>query len=148
MGVDWGQVVANNASRETERRDREAVEGIQRGNPALAADEARWLAGRRAEEAATAEIELHQAELHTFHKFASDQIAALSRPGHENPRTAAEWDRVRTEVCLGRWPDSFVLRADPVAALKFQSLRVRLAPKPGDGPQQTRVPNSMFVWGK
>ncbi len=147
MPFSWEQVRENNASRERERQDREAAEGIQRDNPGVAGDEAAWLAGRRQEEAAQQETARHNAELHDFHRFATDQINAMSRPGHENPRTAAEWDRIRTEVCLGRWPaDSFVLRADPAASLRFQSLRARLAPKPGDGPKRAKVSNSMFVW--
>ena len=147
MPVDWATVAENNRITEQERRDREALEGIQRGNPELAADEAAWLATRRREEQERQEQEQHQAELQAFHKFATEQITQLSKPGHENPRTAAEWDRIRTEVCLGRWPaDSWVLKADPATSLKFQGLRVRLAPRPEDGPRQVKIANSMFVW--
>ncbi len=150
MPIDWATVAANNRQTEQAQRDREAIEGIRRGNSTLAADEAAWLHQRRQEEAARTEEAAHKAELAEFFGFVNRQIAQLGKPGRENPRTAAEWERIGKEIARGHWPsDSFVLQADSVACLKFQALRSRLgkaAVESPDRPRQVKIANSMFVW--
>ncbi len=146
MGVDWNQVVLNSQAAATEQAEREVIEGARLSHK-LTESAASFLVGRRKLEADERAERDHQRELEAFHRFATDRVNDLSKPGHENPEMAAEWDRCRTEVCLGRWPsDSKILRADNVASLKFQALRVRLTPKPGDGPKRVYVENSMFAW--
>jgi len=145
--IDYETVRANNLAREAERKDREAVEGIRLG-PHLSADEAEALHAYRQETARLDEEERHDREVFDFHRLITDKIDHLNKPGHENPRTAEELDRIRTEVCVfGRWPaDSFALKGDPTLTLPFQKLRSRLAPKAEDHPHTVRISNPMFLW--
>ena len=141
--IDYETIRANTQARETERRDREAIEGIQRGNPALAASEAAWLHQRRQDQDRDRAEAAHHAEREAFVRHANTEI---DRRGAD-PRNVEEWKRCLVEVCLGRWPeDSEMLRADPVASLKFQGLRTRLAPKPEDRPRRVWVSNPYFAW--
>ncbi len=132
MPFDWNQVVLNNQIRERERQDREAVEGIQRGNPALAADEARWLAGRRKEEAARQEQERHTNLCREYAGFASKRADEARKRGDES--RAQIWDQAGANIGRGLWTIAKVIRSDPgiarfapiQTALNYQAKNVQL----------------------
>jgi len=114
---------ANNLAREAERKDREAVDGIQRGNPALAGDEAAWLHQRRQEEAKRQEQEAHVRERRDFAGYACDRALEARRNGRDYE--AKVWDEAIIHINNDMWPISKVIRSDP-GMMKFSALRTRL----------------------
>jgi hypothetical protein len=123
MPIDYEQVRANNIAREAERQNREAVEGIQRGNPALAGDEAAWLHQRRQEEAGRREEETHRSERRDFAGYACDRALEARRNGRDYE--AKVWDEAVIHINKDMWPISKVIRSDP-GVTRFASLQTRL----------------------
>jgi hypothetical protein len=142
MAVDWGAVVANNQKTESERKDREAVEGIQLQHK-LSPHEAAFVHGRRRMVEDQAQERQHRSEQESFIKHANAEIDKLGA----DPRNVEEWKRCLVEVCLGRWPESEMLRADPKVGLTFQNLRARLsAANIKARPKVTHIANPFFAW--
>ncbi len=144
MGVDWTTVAANNQKTAEERKDREAIEGLQLKHK-LSPHEAAFVAGRRRMEAEQAQEQKHRSELEAFLNHANSEI---DKPGND-PRNVEEWKRCMVEVCLGRWPESEMLQSDPKVALPFQGLRAWLsAPDIAARSQVVKVANPFFAWSK
>ncbi len=123
MPIDYETVRADNLAREAERKDREAVEGIQRGNPALAGDEASWLHQRRQEEAKRRDEETHRSERRDFADHALDRALEARRNGRDYE--AKVWDEAIIHINNDMWPVSKVIRSDP-GVTRFASLQTRL----------------------
>jgi len=110
MPIDWNQVTANNQSREQERRDREAHEGIALKHK-LSPDEAAWLATRRKEEAEAAENTKHEAGLKAAQAYFKGK-AEQARKGND-PERAGVMDWAAGEVSKGNWPVHRLVASDP-----------------------------------
>jgi len=142
MAIDWTAVAGNNQKTQAEREDRAALEGIQLAHK-LSPNEAAWVAGRRKMEAEQAQERQHRGEQEAFLKHAN---AEMDKPGID-PRNFAEWSRCLAEVCLGRWPDSEMLRSSPEVGLRFQGLQARLTREHAAArPKVTRVANPFSAW--
>ena len=123
MPINCETVRANNLAREAERRDREAIDGIRRGNPALAADEAAWLHQRRQDEAKRQEEETHVRERRDFASHALDRALEARRNGRDYE--AKVWYEAVIHINKDMCPISKVIRSDP-GVTRFTSLQTRL----------------------
>jgi len=110
VAIDWNQVTLNAQSRERERRDREAVEGITVKHK-LSEDEGKWLAERRRQEAERQEQERHQAGL----KAAQTHFKARAEQARKDndAERAGVWNWAAGEISRGNWPVHRLVASDP-----------------------------------
>jgi len=110
MAIDWNQVTLNAQSRERERRDREAVEGITVKHK-LSEDEAKWLAERRRQEAEAAEKAKHQAGLKTAEAYFRGKAEQARKGSDEERANVMDW--AAGEISRGNWPVHRLVASDP-----------------------------------
>jgi len=142
MAIAWDIDAQKARQAETDRKHREELENLRNAHN-LSPNEAAWVQGRREHEAEQAREEQHRLEQEAFLKYANKQIDKPS----QDPRNKAEWTRCLAEVCLGRWPESEMLRSSPEVALRFQGLRARLAREnAAANPKPFKVANPFAAW--